>query len=77
MDSIASYLSNELFSKNAEGLKLQIESLRLWKVLLYYNLGLDYFRSVLYFLFFFMKEQFIYLLLKCRLFSEIIFSRNI
>lgn len=46
MDSIASYLSNELFSKNAAGLKLQTESLRLWTVLLHYNLGVDYFKLV-------------------------------
>lgn len=46
MDSIASYLSNEVFSKNTSGLKLQIESLHFWTVLMHYGFGLDYFRYV-------------------------------
>lgn len=44
MDSIATYLSNETFSLNTTGLKLQTECLHLFTLYLQYNLALDYFR---------------------------------
>lgn len=44
MDSVASYLSNETFSINPAGLKLQTECLHLFSLLLQYNLALDYLR---------------------------------
>lgn len=46
MHSIATYLSNDMLSLNAEGLKLQIESLHLWSCLLNYGLTAEYFALV-------------------------------
>ncbi|KAK5645366.1 hypothetical protein RI129_006666 [Pyrocoelia pectoralis] len=43
MDSISLYLSDESFSQNVNGLRLQIEALHLWNVFVHYNLALDYF----------------------------------
>lgn len=43
MDSIITYLSNDLVSMNADGLKLQIESMHLWITLLNYGLSKEYF----------------------------------
>lgn len=44
MDSVANYISNESYSLNTTGLKLQMESFHLFTILLQYNLGLDYFK---------------------------------
>lgn len=43
MDSIASYLTNENYSLNANGLKLQIECFHFWSLLINYGLTFDYF----------------------------------
>ncbi|XP_023028847.1 RNA polymerase II-associated protein 1 isoform X2 [Leptinotarsa decemlineata] len=43
LDSITLYLSNDTFSSNVNGLRLQTECLNFWSVLLHYGLALDYF----------------------------------
>ncbi|KAF5272229.1 hypothetical protein FQA39_LY01311 [Lamprigera yunnana] len=43
MESLCSYLSNESFSLNSHGLKLQIESLHLWTVFVHYDCAIDNF----------------------------------
>ncbi|XP_056635856.1 RNA polymerase II-associated protein 1 [Diorhabda sublineata] len=42
-DSIILYLSNDTFSLNVNGLKLQTECMHFWNLLVYYGLTLDYF----------------------------------
>lgn len=46
MHSIASYLSQESFSVNPTGLKLQTECLHLFSILSRYKLAFDYFHSL-------------------------------
>ncbi|GJQ84057.1 hypothetical protein Trydic_g10517 [Trypoxylus dichotomus] len=43
MDSILMYLSNDHYSSNSTGMQLQIESLHLWNVFVYYDLALEQF----------------------------------
>lgn len=46
VDSITEYLANEHLSENSNGLKLQIESMHLWAVLVRYQISLDSFKLV-------------------------------
>lgn len=42
MNSIAGFLSNDKYARNANGLRLQTESFHLWSVFLHYGLAVDF-----------------------------------
>ncbi|XP_028143374.1 RNA polymerase II-associated protein 1 isoform X2 [Diabrotica virgifera virgifera] len=46
LDSILMYLSNDLFSSDITGIRLQTECIHFWSVLVHYGLAMDYFRPL-------------------------------